>query len=36
MANHVVKDQQKFDSVFNYGIKDLKDMLEPYSDIVAE
>ena len=36
MANHVVKDHQKLDSVFNYGIKDLKDILEPYSDIVAE
>ena len=35
MVNHVVKDHQKLDSVFNHGIKDLEDKVEPCHDIVA-
>ena len=35
MANNVVKDYQKLDLVFNRGIKDLKEMLEPDSDIAV-
>ena len=31
----MVKYHQKLDSVFNHGMKDLKDMLEPHSDTAA-